>query len=82
MADPVGGVGQNGQGANAEQVKFGQADGLYIAEVELGDEEAFGGQLDGDVVGQGAGGDDNAARVDAEVVGLADQGVGFCQDCF
>ncbi len=67
----LGRVGQHGQGADAQQVDLGQADGLHVAVVVLGDQKALDGPLHRHDIGQRAGGDHQAAGVDAQVVGLA-----------
>ncbi len=49
-------------------------------QVELGDQDAFGGQLGGRQVGHLRGGDDHAAGVDREMAGQADQRLGLAED--
>ena len=79
-AHHLGGVGQHGQGADAEDVHLGQADGLDVAVVELGDEKALGRPLHRHVIRQRAGRDDDAAGVHAQVVGLAQQAERIAHD--
>ena len=52
---------------------LGRPSGLDVLVVELGDQEAFGRPLHRHDVGQRAGGDDHAAGMHAQVVGLADE---------
>ena len=79
-AHQLGGVGQHRQGANAQQIDLGQADGLDVAVVELGDQKAFGRPLHRHNVGQRAGRHHQAAGMDAQVMGLAEQPKGGADD--
>ena len=78
--DELSRVGAGGQGADAQQVELGQAQGLDVLVVELGDEKAFGRPLDRHYVGQRAGRDDQPAGMDTQVVRLAQQAVGLAND--
>ncbi len=69
-------VGQHRQGADAQQVKLGQADSLYVTMLILCRQEPLGREQNGQRVGQWAGGDDQAAGVEAGMVGAADEAVG------
>ncbi len=71
--DHLGRIGQHGERADAEEVELRQADGRHVPVLVLGDEEALRRPLQRRHVGHRAGRDDHAARMDADVVGRADQ---------
>ena len=74
-ARQLGRIRQHRQRTDAQQIHLRQPQRLHIAVLELGDQEAFGRPLHRQHVGQRAGGDHDAAGMDAQVVGLADQPV-------
>ena len=57
-----------GQGAVAQQIDLYQADVLGRILIELGNDNSLGGPLQGNIILDGPGGDDDAARVDRQVV--------------
>ena len=79
-ARQLGRIRQHRQRTDAQQIHLRQPQRLHIAVLELGDQEAFGRPLHRQHVGQRAGGDHDAAGMDAQVVGLADQPVGRPHD--
>ena len=62
------GVGHHREGAYPEEIQLGQAQGFQAQVVELGDEKALGCQLNGNVVRQRTGRNDQASGVNAQVV--------------
>jgi hypothetical protein len=69
VRDVGGGVADLGQRAVAEQVHLDEAERLDLPHFHLRDDESLGRLLERRVVGQRGVGDDEPARVDAEVVG-------------
>ena len=70
----IGYITQYTQTADAEQIHLDQPQALDRLQVELGDEHTLGSQQGGRQIGQASRGNDHAAGMDRQVVGLSDQG--------
>ncbi len=73
--DQALGLSKHRQGPDAQQVQLGQAKSLHVVVVELGDQKPLGRPLQRYDIRQRPRGDDHAARMHAQVVGLAHDAV-------